>query len=631
MNNDMLKVSIVLAVILSLVLVPAYASPDPEWHNASNYTPIYYNAVDFSEFNMTWINNIDITIIEYNWTLPTKQNSTMSNLYGGDIFTHSAVIPAGSWYWKSYANDTGDNWNTSSKFYITILPAPTSFNLWLDEIEGNASLGQGDTANFTALLNASGKTINMDSDYPGFDPISNTTSVIYNSTNLTTTGNDYNLTVWWDGDNNYTSSSKTWFFNVSDLTPPTITLYIPENNTWFTNTSVNETENITQNFTFTPSDASGLDNCTFTLYNITNEPAIQVFLSNPINDSNSTVNLTWNGSEPDVRYNWDVGCYDTSGNLGSSTNWTWGIDRQPPVVNAPHGVGWGCAKINITWSGNDVASGIVGYILYETVSNVEEWIEIFSTNNASITRYDDRTVSREVNYKYMVQATDFVGHKANSTPSLEVTPGQECGGGDGGDGGNGGETFIADTNLVPPTAGSFDIVNFEPVISINPGEVKTSKFTIKNTNANNILTITVSLTGVPAEWFTLSKTSIDNLLHDIGEEIVTITFTIPGDATPGDTTLTMKATGTEAFTGKAMTAEATNTLRITGEVTDTVVTGENPLTGLFALITENPVIFLIGSVGIIAVLYTRFKDKIHNFFQTRIFRKGPAYKPKKLN
>jgi len=95
-----------------------------KWSNNQSSTPTYYTPSTNSEFNITWVvgsGDISTVLLESNYT-GTSTNYTMSNsTYGGSIYTYSNILPSGSFYWKSYANDTVENnWNTTDIWYFTI-------------------------------------------------------------------------------------------------------------------------------------------------------------------------------------------------------------------------------------------------------------------------------------------------------------------------------------------------------------------------------------------------------------------------------------------------------------------------------------------------------------------------------
>jgi len=103
------------------IIAPLGESIFPRWSDNQSSIPSNYTG-SASEFNITWsgANNISPVYWESNIT-GTPDNYTMSNsTYGGEIYNYSVVLPVGTYYWKSYANDSSDNWNASDQWNFTI-------------------------------------------------------------------------------------------------------------------------------------------------------------------------------------------------------------------------------------------------------------------------------------------------------------------------------------------------------------------------------------------------------------------------------------------------------------------------------------------------------------------------------
>ena len=43
----------------------------------------------------------------------------MTNIKG-NVYSYDVTLPAGTYYWKSYANSSTDSWNSSDTWYFTI-------------------------------------------------------------------------------------------------------------------------------------------------------------------------------------------------------------------------------------------------------------------------------------------------------------------------------------------------------------------------------------------------------------------------------------------------------------------------------------------------------------------------------
>jgi hypothetical protein len=172
---------------------------DSEWISQSNST--YPNA---SKVNAT----VNVSTLQSSVVL-RRNNTPVSNpeeiLLGSNVYNYSG----------EFAGDENYTASSSQKI-LNITKGATDIRLFLNGTEGNRGYEQYETANFTAFINVTGLPITLQSNYSGFNPINNNT-VIYNATNLSTLANFSNLTANFSGNENYTSSYKTYFFNVTPL------------------------------------------------------------------------------------------------------------------------------------------------------------------------------------------------------------------------------------------------------------------------------------------------------------------------------------------------------------------------------------------------------------------------------
>jgi len=103
----------------------------PEYSNIQTNNPSNYSSTQKTWMNITWTDESGISIvrIESNFSgSPTNYTPTQS----GSVYYLNLVLPAGSHYWKSYANDTADQWNTSTQQNFTISNASNPVNLYLN-------------------------------------------------------------------------------------------------------------------------------------------------------------------------------------------------------------------------------------------------------------------------------------------------------------------------------------------------------------------------------------------------------------------------------------------------------------------------------------------------------------------
>jgi parallel beta-helix repeat protein len=114
-----------------------YGSPTwgaPRW--SDNSTFITYG--DLSVFNITWDDSpgysIDTVLFESNFSgTPTNYTMTLIDPYINEterkgVYSFSDTLPAGTFYWKSYAKASDGAWNSTDTWYFTIT-SPTTTTL----------------------------------------------------------------------------------------------------------------------------------------------------------------------------------------------------------------------------------------------------------------------------------------------------------------------------------------------------------------------------------------------------------------------------------------------------------------------------------------------------------------------
>jgi len=196
----------------------------PRWSaNTSSIQTVYSSSV--SSFNVTWTDNVGLAyvVIEGNWSGSAK-NYTMTDLTGGSyVYNYNTTLPAGTLYWKVYANDTSGTENKTDTVVFSISRAPTSIRLYLNGTEGNRTYNVGDPYNFTAAVNITGKNVNITANITGF--ITNyTTTPIRNESTVPTSPGFYNITGFFVTDTNYSASQQDYFVTVYGWANTTTTL-----------------------------------------------------------------------------------------------------------------------------------------------------------------------------------------------------------------------------------------------------------------------------------------------------------------------------------------------------------------------------------------------------------------------
>jgi len=194
----------------SSIAFTVHTSP-PAYSNPVAGAPSAYSS-NLTYFNITWIDSFPISsvLLESNFSGISK-NYTMQNIIDG-IYQFSVVLPAGAFYWKSYANDSLGNLNSSTAQEITINKAQSQILLYINGTENNGAMVYGTTANVSAYESSTG-----DSDV-SYALLRNGVEVSNPDTSVLSAGY-YNYTFVSTEGQNYSAASLTRFLNVTKAIP----------------------------------------------------------------------------------------------------------------------------------------------------------------------------------------------------------------------------------------------------------------------------------------------------------------------------------------------------------------------------------------------------------------------------
>jgi hypothetical protein len=287
----------------------------PQWSNNNTDAPSTYSKTQPTRLNITWTDNdeVDIVWIELNYT-GVGVNYSMS-LAGGDVYNFSKVFKAGSYYWRSFANDTFNQWNGSFRNYFTIGKATPLLNVTINGTRQNWTIGEDSS------LWLNGSTVTGESPYIELyfnnTIINNGSSPVGNYTLFDWPGY-HNITVRHPPTENFTAAATiTLFINVTDISPPNITMDNPPDRSYDSDGDVD--------FRFNVSDYSDIANCS--LY-------FSDTLIPPVNksvDKSKTQKFGKSGLG-DGDYNWKIRCFDVLGYESNSTTWKVTVDTNPPDI-----------------------------------------------------------------------------------------------------------------------------------------------------------------------------------------------------------------------------------------------------------------------------------------------------------
>jgi len=342
---------------------------------------------------VNFISNLNSTLINFTVTCSGSSTTKLCVIN----FTN---IKAGAYQYQWLANDTSGFSNSTPITNYSVLKAPTSIRLFLNGTESNKTYSINDLANFTAIINITGKTVNMTSNVTGFNNASNLTRIEINlSLNILGT---FNLTARFDGDENYTSSRQTRFFTVN-TSAPTVTLNSPINN--FNSSSSSIT------FNCSATDNLGLVN--ITLYGNWSS----VWKANETKNLNGTSNSTTFSKTitPDDTYDWNCEAFDNESNSAfASGNYTFTVDTVPPTVQLESPANNTLEQSNNTivfsYNASDTISNVANCSLYidEVLNHTNTTVEESTTQNFTATLTN-------AYYNWSVGCDDFSGNTENST------------------------------------------------------------------------------------------------------------------------------------------------------------------------------------------------------------------------
>ncbi|MEM0242848.1 MAG: PQQ-binding-like beta-propeller repeat protein [Candidatus Aenigmatarchaeota archaeon] len=202
----------------------------PKWFLNRSFPEIaYYSPNANYRFSIVWIDESEIeeVLIEHNFTSIVKNDSMIKN--GNEFYFEIYDLPAGTYYWKSYAKDIYGNWNVSHDFIYVVNKAPVEIKIYFNGSEEQNVFDVYDIINVTAIINVSNKIIYLNSNLPNWDIVENNT-IIDILVNLNKKGK-FIFSSYFLGDQNYSSYYIEKEIEVVDRIPPKI-VFIGQNRSW---------------------------------------------------------------------------------------------------------------------------------------------------------------------------------------------------------------------------------------------------------------------------------------------------------------------------------------------------------------------------------------------------------------
>jgi hypothetical protein len=186
---------------------------------------------------------------------------------GSNVYSFNVTLPAGSFYWKSYANDTLSNSNSTQQWEFTVSKnSSVVAHLYFNGSDSDTSFNASQTINITGVLTGYSYDLTIHLDLNGSDygnNYQNGTNSVINYTKLIV--GVYNVTAHFDGDQNYSDPSVTHYLTITEnlptyshlkSSPTTPVTYSPNgiyyfNSTWLDADAITFEWNGTTNYTVT--------------------------------------------------------------------------------------------------------------------------------------------------------------------------------------------------------------------------------------------------------------------------------------------------------------------------------------------------------------------------------------------
>ncbi len=503
--------------LLSLVIIAEAVETSTSVPSGSEYAPGRNYGFQIKVDDIT-----DVSGVVFEWN--QADNYTATNI--SDVYYYNLTdLAAGTYSYKWFVNNTIDV-ITFSETYSVSKNSSVPIVLMLNGTQGNRSYKHNKMANFTVYLGMPGKTVRLNSNYPGLD-IEDHNSVIYKIVNLSSQG-FFTLTGSWDGDENYTSSSTTHYFDnlaprfSGETTDPIYSSTYSQNGTY--NFQINCLDADLTEVKFESNFTGSKKN-----YTTSTTPKIN-------NDGDVYwINLT-DLRARNIYYKWFA--KDGSG-MGSNTTKkdyriykAFALTFYVPYKEVKNGT-----TTVVTCYSNTGQVDIGDFKLYRN--------ETLIGNTSSLSRTDVSTLDVGA-YKYICE-TD--GTQNYSEQSLNATI-----------------IVLSSTDVEDTVKKEFKITQVSSP-RINVGESGEGTFNLSNTLDETITEIQISLTGIDSSWYTLEN--IPAALLTGGSVIVKVNLEIPSDANVKKYYTEIRATGKADSKTKIATSQMALTVRYEEPVPNT--------------------------------------------------------------
>lgn len=516
-----MKLVVAFLIVLLLFVKPIEAMPVWSQNQESVPSSSQYSPGKFYNFQINWSGSNESYTVSSVWfesnftgTFDNKTATNISNIYKVNFTDLKARVYAYRWY----AVDNESNENATDQFVYIVSKNNSVIRLYLNGTESNKEYDLNKIANFTAFLNISNRTIYLDSNYTGFVLQNSSTSLITNLTNLTSPG-IFSITAYWNGDENYSASSQTYYF---DNIPPQ---YLTRSEYPFNPAEYNPNmdyvfgsnwNGINISRVLFESNFSGY----YKNYSAVTTPSVQ-------NNSNSFSILIPSLPAETFLYRWIA--FNSLNKATNSTKYEYDILKGLPLL------------IEVTPS-KTVLIGTKTTVICRSATNqvpVSNF-KLFRNNtlianDTSSTRRDDQVLGEGV-YEYVCNCTETQNFTAQASRV----------------------TLTISSNITQPTIPKPLALSGPSSIQLNLGESAEENFFLENNLGQSISNITLVLTGISSNWYKISE--LPTSIPDNFSLLIRINFSIPTDAEQGNYTVTVRAIGK---TNETKVAIATTNLTVT--------------------------------------------------------------------
>jgi hypothetical protein len=501
-----MKKLIFLLILLSIIVLSSHNTPF--WSQESVF-PSYYNFYSSGQnysFQINWTDSVQgiggISSVIFETDILGLQNYTkgtpraVQNNTNGMYWINFTDLPAGFYYYRWYANDTSNNFESTSPLPFTIIKYPTNLAFLYPE---NRSFVIGDIVNFTVWADRVLDIIYLDSTYPGWVLQSNTSSQwLFNSTNLTKRG-IFDSIAYFNENQNYTAASSILYFDTIEprhynqsLIPTNPTTYA-RNQTYRFNVTWDD---IDITFVYFESNHTGdIENHTYPLVQNNSQDVAE---GDPIRFWVELLDLP----AQTFLYRWISG--DTANNVNTTIPITYKIQK--------------ASGLSLSIPISDIVEGeMVTAICYSNTDQITYEDFNFYRENELIPNIS--LLSRFESLALDIGSYDYV---CNTTGNQNFSE----------------QTSTRTVNVVEQSTDSngdtktkeFRISNVgAPTIA--SGETGETTFVLTNTYDETLINIEVDISGIIPEWYTVED--IPSALLTDGTTTIKIKFDIPEDTEDG--------------------------------------------------------------------------------------------------